>query len=60
LPVDDAERVADRRRARGLDAEAHELEVARVGDLALVDLLRAGVAEVVRRARVRVAVLGQA
>ena len=54
LLVDHARACCARRRVVGaLDAEPHELEEARVDDLALVDR-RAAVADVVRRARVRV------
>ena len=59
LAVDHRQRRADAGVVGGLDAEAHELEEARVDDAPLVDR-GAAVADRVRRARVGVAVLREA
>src|SRR6185503_6631796 len=55
--VDDGDRVAHGRVVGRLDAEADELEEARVDDLALVDARGPAVADVVGRALVRLAIL---
>jgi hypothetical protein len=55
--VGEIDEPADDRIACRLDPEPHQLEEARVDDLALVDGRRAAVADVIRRPGIRVAVL---